>query len=205
MGGKQTKWANDYASIFINLPSDQYSPGEYIQGQVEILVKNAFNVEDLDLCLNGYEQTQWWVHTDKIHIRYGGKKQIIDQKIPLVSFYGHELAIGFHKIDFGFYIPQGIAGAFMWYHADWFARVEYKLSVNLKAVNSSDSLEFERFLLIQEKEISAKEENKELIAEHKVKSFCCIPWGVSRLRAKFENNELKVNQIARAFLEIDNS
>lgn len=32
MGAKQAKWANDCASIFINLPSDQYAPGEYIQG-----------------------------------------------------------------------------------------------------------------------------------------------------------------------------
>lgn len=53
MGAKQSKWANDYASIFISLPSDQYSPGDYLQGQVEILVKNAFRVSYLDLILTG--------------------------------------------------------------------------------------------------------------------------------------------------------
>ena len=53
MGGKQTKWANENASVFIHLPSDQYAPGDYLQGQVEILVKNPFQVSYLDLILVG--------------------------------------------------------------------------------------------------------------------------------------------------------
>ena len=92
--------------------------------------------------MGGYEQTQWWVHTDKVHIRYGGKKSIVDQNIPLVSFFGNELAVGCHKIDFGFILPATLPGAFMWYHGDWFARVEYKLKAKLTAVNKSDSIDF---------------------------------------------------------------
>ena len=39
----------------------------------------------------------------------------------------------------------------------------------------------------------------------KVKSFCCVPKGMSKIKGKFEKNDLKVNEIARAFLQIDNS
>ena len=205
MGANEAKPANEYASIFINLPSSQFAPGEFVKGTVDVLVKQALKVQSLDLHLGGYEQTQWWVHTDKVHIRYGGKKSIVDQNIPLVSFFGNELAVGCHKIDFGFILPATLPGAFMWYHGDWFARVEYKLKAKLTAVNKSDSIDFDRYLLIQEKEISAKEENRELESARKVKSFCCVPKGMSKIKGKFEKNELKVNEIARAFLQIDNS
>ncbi len=57
MGSKQSKWANDYASIFINMPKDQHFAGETVQGCVEILVKQPFNVNSLDLILVGKEKT----------------------------------------------------------------------------------------------------------------------------------------------------
>lgn len=145
------------------------------------------------------------MHTDKVHIRYGGKKKVIDQRIPLVSFFGNELAVGFHKVDFGFQLPATLPGAFMWYHSDWYARIEYKLRVELKAVENSESLEFERFLLIQEKHIPAKEEIKEMEIEHKIKTMGMFSKGTGKIRARIENNEYTVNDSARVFLDIDNS
>lgn len=73
----------------------------------------------------------------------------------------------------------------MWYHADWYGLVEYKLKVVLGATNRSDSLDFDRFFVIQHKHISAKDEVKELEDARKITSFCCIPKGVSKIRANF--------------------
>lgn len=153
-----------------------------MQGKAELLVKKPFKVSNLDLMLEGLEETEWWFHTDKIHIPYRGNRKIIDQRIPLVSFFGNELALGSHKVDFNFQLPPTLPGAFLWYHLDWKAKIEYKLKLQLTALDEKDNLEFERFILIQEKNIPAKEETKDVEVDHKIKTMGMFSKGRSKYK-----------------------
>ncbi len=47
--------------------------------------------------------------------------------------------------------------------------------------------------------------NEELHDERNVKTFCCVSKGLSRVRAKFEQNSFYVDQTARTLLFLDNT
>lgn len=53
MGSKQSKWANDYGSIFINLKEDQFTTGQTVNGTIEMLVKKPLTAYSLDLVFKG--------------------------------------------------------------------------------------------------------------------------------------------------------
>ena len=136
--------------------------------------------------------------------RYG-KRHLLRESIPLVTYSGNFLEKGYHKIEFHFTLPSQIPGSF--FFAGWrFSRasIQYNLNAVLTASEPKNNLKFKRLLLITRR-VFPEADIQEMSDEQNISSCCCFSKGVSKIRARFEQKNYFVDQVARALLTIDNS
>ena len=192
--------SSKYGSIKIHLEQYLFNPGEFVQGTINVVIKEQISPSILFLHFKGIEELTWRRNRGKNLHRYYNKNIISKTKYPLMTW-EFPLPPGSFSITFGLILPPDLPGSFCFINNSIVMGIAYKIYVRLKGNCTILKDKVNIGIITQLPLMRIKDEPK--IA--KLVSLCCQKKGMVKLDVRWINDKFSNGVPIECILDIDNS
>lgn len=167
-----TKTLNDSHSVFIQINSRSYYPGDTVNGYVYLNFTDNLPSESVDLIISGYEETNFTLKLQTDEKEHERHRKIFGKKVFLLQS-EEQIKAGEYVFPFQFMLPKDIPASVIYQDLYCNAAVKYEISLSIISKNKEqmDDILAKKMVYVYERKRDF-EDNQKNVANFKKEETC---------------------------------
>lgn len=212
MGGQHSS-DDSYGQVSIRVEKERYSPGQQINGFVDLRLVKPFPSGHLQLGFTGEEEVGVVLaggggadlSTARVAV-HRDAQSLLDQRFPLYSLAGDAFPPGQHTFPFVFKLPDGLPSSFDFSYDEegqrGYGRITYAVWAGLSG-QSENFFFARRELVVSHPQAQAGGPGRKQFV-HRLRGYCCSPLGQLTLTCEFDADKATVGDELLLGVGVDN-